>query len=269
MTQQLSFFYCLLMWLRLSAWPFSLKMMNMRYFSCFLFLAMMFVACSNDGDSTIPEIPDDPDGSKVSMLSRGGASLFLDDTGNGIALDGDGCLQGENVFFSTPQKCDGLSYVTAVPAFTEWKERSRVLAKGEGLVMGSKMPDGVTFTRIFVDAVDTLTGDVKIKSQSPFYGSTDNFYLNHRQLVLFKEAGDTNVVLIKPTSYNVELASGEWASLRTHIAYVALSFSANRTGAVRSDTLIFSNGVFRDKILPIFQLDISGGDSIAFDLDTF
>ena len=32
----------------------------------------MFVACSNDGDSTIPEIPDDPDGSKVSMLSRGG-----------------------------------------------------------------------------------------------------------------------------------------------------------------------------------------------------
>jgi hypothetical protein len=110
---------------------------------------------------------------------------------------------------------------------------------------------------------------VKIKSQSPFYGSTDNFYLNHRQLVLFKEAGDTNVVLIKPTSYNVELASGEWASLRTHIAYVALSFSANRTGAVRSDTLIFSNGIFRDKILPIFQLNISGGDSIAFNLDAF
>jgi hypothetical protein len=244
-------------------------MMNMRYFSCFLFSAMMFVACSNDGDSTIPEIPDDPDGSKVTMLSRGGSRIFLDDTDNGIALDSDGRLQGENVFFSSAQKCDGLSYVTTVPAFSEWKERSSVLKMGEGLVMGSKMPDGVTFTRIFVDAVDTLTGDVKIKSQSPFYGSTDNFYLNHRQLVLFKEAGDTNVVLIKPTSYNVELASGEWASLRTHIAYVALSFSANRTGAVRSDTLIFSNGIFRDKILPIFQLNISGGDSIAFNLDAF
>lgn len=249
----------------------------MRYFSCFLFSAMMFVACSNDGDSTIPEIPDDPDGSKVSMLSRGGTTLFLDDTGNGIALDGDGCLQGENVFFSTPQKCDGLSYVTTVPAFTEWKERSRVLAKGEGLVMGSKMPDGVTFTRIFVDAVDTLTGYVKIKSQSPFYGSTDKFYLNHPStfspyregLLLYKDAGDTTVVLIKPTSYNVELASGEWASLRTHLAYVALNFSANRTGAVRRDTLIFSNGIFPDKILPILQLNISYGDSIAFNLDAF
>ena len=241
----------------------------MRYFSCFLFSAMMFVACSNDGNSTIPEIPDDPDGSKVTVLSRGCSRVFLDDTDNGIALDGDGRLQGDNVYFSSPQKCDGLSYVTAIPAFSEWKERSSVLVKGEGLVMGSKMSDGVTFTRLFVEAVDTLTGDVKIKSQAPFYGSTDNFYLNHRQLVLYKEAVDTTVVLIKPISYNVELASGKWASLRTHIAYVALNFSENRTGAVRRDTLIFSNGVFPDKIVPIFQLDISRGDSIELENYTF
>ena len=70
---------------------------------------MMFVACSNDGDSTIPEIPDDPDGSKVTMLSRGGSRIFLDDTDNGIALDSDGRLQGENVFYKGKAKPEELA----------------------------------------------------------------------------------------------------------------------------------------------------------------
>lgn len=222
---------------------------------------MLFVACSKDGNSGVPDIPDDPDGSKVTMLSLGGADVFLDDTGNGVRLDDDGRLQGDNVFFTSSVRCNGLSYVTSVP-MSDWSVGSGVLGKGDGLVMGSRMFDGATFTRLFVESVDSVSGDVTLKSQSPFYGNTDAFYLNHKGLLLFKNAGDTTVVLIKPTTYNVELASGKWASVKPHITYVSLSFSENRTGRMRADTLIFSNGVLPEKRLPILQLEYSLSDSI-------
>ncbi len=232
----------------------------MRYIGCFYIFFLMLVACSSDGNSSVPDIPDDPDGTKVFMLSRGGADVFVDDTGNGLELDDDGRLQGDNVFFTSSKKCDGLSYVTSIP-MSDWSVGSGVLGKGDGLVMGSKMFDGATFTRLFVEKVDTASGDVTLKSQSPFYGGTDDFYLNHKRLLLFKDAGDTAVVLIKPTTYNVELASGQWVKVNPHITYVMLSFLENNTGGMRADTLIFSNGVLPEKRIPIVQLEYSLSDS--------
>ena len=220
----------------------------------------MLAACNKDGDSSIPDIPDDPEGSEVTTLSRGGSVVFLDDTGNGIGLDNIGRLQGENVFFTSSKSCDGLSYVTTIP-MSDWNVNSGVLKRGNGLVMGSKMFDGATFTRLFVEDADSVTGEVTLKSQSPFYGNADAFYLNHKALLLDKNAGDTMVVIIKPTTYNVELASGEWASVKPHITYVSLNFQENRTGRMRADTLIFSNGILPEKRLPILQLDFSLSDS--------
>ena len=221
----------------------------------FIYSFLLLVACSNDGDaaSNIPEIPSDPIGTRTSFLSRGGSVVFLDDTGNGIRLVANGTLYGNNVFFTSSRKCDGLSYVTSIP-LSDWKAgSSAVLKKGDGLVVGSRMYDGATFTRLYVDAVNDTTGSVKLKSQSPFYGDVNSFYLSHRQLLLYKEAGDTLVAIIKPVTYNVRLASGEWASIKPHITYVQLDYSANMTGKERFDTLIFSNAMLPDKRLPIVQ----------------
>ena len=216
---------------------------------------LLLAACSKDGDgaSNIPEIPDDPNGTRTSFLSRGGSALFLDDTGNGIRLAANGTLQGSNLFFTSSRKCDGLSYVTSIP-LSDWKAgNSAVLKKGDGLVVGSRMSDGATFTRLYVDAVNDTIGSVKLKSQSPFYGDVNSFYLSHRQLLLYRDAGDTLVAITKPVTYNVRLASGEWASIKPHITYVQLEYSMNMTGKERFDTLIFSNAKLLDMRLPIVQ----------------
>ena len=190
-------------------------------------------------------------------MSRGGSPVFLDDTGNGLCLDDNGCLCGENIYFTSAKKCIGLSYVTSIP-LSDWRNYSAVLAQGEGLVMGSRMFDGATFTRVFVDRVDSITGDVVLKHQAPFYGDATSFYLHPKdRLILYKDAGDTTVVLTKPTTYNVELASGSWASIKPHITHVQLSYSENVTGEARVDTLIFSNGRFATKRLPVVQSNVS------------
>lgn len=234
----------------------------MRRFGYIILFSMLFAACKSEGDSNIPEIPDDPNGTRTTILSRGGSAVFLDDTGNAMRLAADGALQGSNLFFTSSKKCDGLVYVASIP-LSDWRAgNSAVLKKGEGLVMGSRMFDGATFTRLFVDDVDETTGDVTLKSQSPFYGNVNSFYLNHQQLLLKKEEGDTTVTIIKPTTYNVELASGEWATVSPHITHVKLSYSENMTGSVRFDTLIFSNGELLEKRLPIVQLHYSLSDSV-------
>lgn len=244
LTQQLSFFIV------------------MRRFGYIIIFSMLLAACKRDGDSNIPEIPDDPNGTRTTILSHGGTAVFLDDTGNGLRLAANGTLQGNNLFFTSSKKCDGLVYVASIP-LSDWRAgNSAVLKKGEGLVVGSRMFDGATFTRLFVDDVDETTGDVTLKSQSPFYGNVNDFYLNHKQLILKNEEGDTTVAIIKPTTYNVELASGEWASINPYVAHVKLSYKENMTGSVRFDTLIFSNGILPEKRLPITQLHYSLSDAI-------
>ena len=222
---------------------------------------MLFTACKSDGNSNLPEIPDDPNGTRTTILSRGGSAVFLDDTDNGIKLAANGTLQGNNLFFTSPKKCDGLSYVTSIP-LSDWKAgSSAVLKKSDGLIVASSssMFDGVTFTRLYVDKVDEVSGDVTLKSQFPFYGGVNKFYLNHynnnKQLPLGDDAGDTIVVIIKPTTYNVELASGEWATIKPYPygIHVVLEFTENLTGEARYDTLIFSNAKIHDVRLPIVQ----------------
>ena len=232
----------------------------MRFRYILIFSLMLLAACTKDGVSHIPEIPDDPNGTRTTILSRGGSAVFLDGTGNGMRLTGNGTLQGDNLFFTSPDKCDGLVYVTKIP-LSDWRSgSSAVLKKGEGLVAGSRMSDGVTFTRFYVDEVNDVAGNIKLKSQSPFYGDVNSFYLNHEQMILGDEAGDTIVVIKKPTTYNVELASGEWASIKPYVAHVLLEYSENMTGAIRYDTLIFSNAMLPDKRLPIVQLNFSLDD---------
>ena len=235
----------------------------MRFNRLFIaFSMLMFVACSNDGNSNIPDIPDDPAGTKTTILSLGGSPVSLDDTGNLLSIDDSGRLQGVNLYFTSSKRCDGLSYVTSIP-LSDWSILSAVAGQGEGLVMGSRTFDGATFTRLFVDEVDNVTGNVKLKSQSPFYGDVTSFYLHPKdRVILYKDAGDTTVVLTKPTTYNVELASGSWASIKPNTTYVQLSYSENMTGEIRVDTLIFSNGIFADKRIPIVQLERSLNDSI-------
>lgn len=236
--------------------------MTMRCFGYIIIISMLLVACKSEGDTNIPEIPDDPNGTRTTILSRGGSSLFPDDTGNAMKLAANGTLQGDNLFFTSPRECIGLVYVSSIP-LSDWRAgSSAVLKKGDGLVVGSRMFDGATFTRLFVDDVDDVTGDVTLKSQSPFYGNANDFYLNHKQLVLENEQGDTTIAIIIPTTYNVELASGEWASLNSYVAHVKLSYKENMTGSVRFDTLIFSNGILPEKRLPIAQLYYSSSDSI-------
>ena len=237
----------------------------MKYLSLFysLFLSLLVVSCSSDGGSgSVPEIPDEPEGTKTSLLSRGGVSLSLDGSSNLVTLGQDGRLTGENLFFAPSFRCDGISYVNAISGFS-WDVKSDVLRSGDGLVMGDKLSDGAVFTRIYVSSVDSADNGVELKYQSPFYGSTDKFYLNHKSgLGLYRNAGDTTVVIIKPTSYNVELAQGEWIKATPHITYVRLEYKENKTRNFRADTLIFSNGVFEELRLPIVQSWYSPSDSV-------
>lgn len=221
----------------------------------YIYFLLLFIACTSDGDSNIPDIPDNPIGTKSTILSRGGSAVFIDDTGNALMLDDSGRLSGNNISFTSSKSCYGISYVTSIPL--EWNSTSDVLSKGDGLVMGSRMFDGVTFTRFFVEAVDTVTGDVKLRSQSPFYGEVNNFYINPNRLVLPKSAGEVAVVIQQPTTYNVELLSGKWAILKPNTAYVLLKFVENNTGKMRTDTLVFSNGMLSDKRVPIVQMNDS------------
>ena len=235
-------------------------MMRLRHiFICSL---LLFVACKSEGVSNIPEIPDDPVGTRSTILSRGGSAVFLDDTGNGIKLAENGALQGENLYFTSSKKSDGLVYVTEIPLSSWNSGKSAVLKSGDGLVVGSRMSDGVTFTRLFVAEVNDVTGDVVMKSHSPFYGDVDEWYLYHNKMLLNREPGDTIITIRKPTTYNVRLALGEWASIKQHITYVQLEYSENRTREIRYDTLIFSNGVLPDKRLPIEQSNKFNDDII-------
>ena len=236
----------------------------MRYMNVFFLFSLSAVlfACGSDGEGGAPDIPDEPDGVKRTILSSEGAPVYLDDTGNGVTLNADGTLQGENVFFAPAEKCDGISYVTRIKT-SSWNVKSTPLREGYGFVMGSKMEDGATFTSVYVDDVDSITGNVTLKSLSPFYGDVDKFYFNHKStLYLYREAGDTAVVMIKPASYNVELASGEWAAVKPHITYIRLNFIENKSGEPRTDTLIYTNGVFDEARVPIVQLHYSRYDTI-------
>ena len=224
-------------------------------------MAIMLAACGSDGSSsTAPDIPDDPDGAKTTLLERG-KSTFLDETASSVKLDNEGRLQGENLFFSTAGKRDGISYITRIPTYP-WNTYSDILQKGYGYIIGNKIENGTMFTRLFVENIDTVSGSVKVKSESPFYSDGEKFYFNHKALVLSVERGDTTVVLTKPTTYNVELASGEWANIEPHITYIRLNFSENRSGEMRRDTLIFSNDRFDEARIPLIQLNYSLKDPI-------
>lgn len=224
-------------------------------------MAILLAACGSDGSSsTAPDIPDDPEGAKTTMLERG-KSTFLDETAGTVKLDNEGRLQGENLFFSTAGKRDGISYITRIPTYP-WNTYSDILKKGYGYIIGNKIENGAMFTRLFVENIDTVSGSVKVKSESPFYSDGEKFYFNHKALVLSVERGDTTVVLTKPTTYNVELASGEWANIEPHITYIRLNFSENRSGEMRRDTLIFSNDRFDEARIPLIQLNYSLKDPI-------
>lgn len=237
------------------------SMMKNMFFVPVVMALTMFISCESDGNSSIPDIPDEPSGVRTFTLSRNGSAIYVDDTSNSMNLDADGCLSGENLFFSALGKCNGISYITAIP-ISGWMASSDSLKKGYGYVMGSRRYDGATFTRLYVETVDSVNGDVVLKSLSPFYGNSDKFYLNHKQMFLFKEAGDTNVVMIKPATYDVTLVRGEWMRLVSHITYVKLFFDENKSGMPRVDTLIFSNGKFPEKRIPITQLHYSENDSL-------
>ncbi len=225
--------------------------------------AILLTACGSDDTSENRiEIPDDPDGAKTILLERN-KSLFLDETSNSAVLDEKGYLHGTNLFFSTAGERDGLSYITRIPT-APWAAKSDILQKGYGYIVGSKTDNGAMFTRFFVENIDTATGDVKIKSESPFYSDGEKFYFNHKTLFLSIERGDTIVVLTKPTTYNVELASGEWASIAPHITYIRLNFSENNSGKARTDTLIFSNDKFGEARIPLIQLNYSLKDPILY-----
>ena len=228
-----------------------------------MFLSLIVLSCSSDGGSgSVPDIPDEPEGTKTALLSSGGLAFSLDGSSNLVALGADGRLSGENLFFAPSFACNGISYVNSISGFS-WNVKSDVLRSGNGLVMGDKLSDGAVFTRIYVSSVDTAHNNVELKFQSPFYGATDKFYLNHKSgLGLYRDAGDTTVVIIKPTTYSVELASGEWIKATPHITYVHLQFKENKTKDIRRDTLIFSNGVFDDVRLPIVQSWYSPSDSV-------
>ena len=224
-------------------------------------IAILLAACGNDGGSlTAPDIPDNPEGAKTSVLERGKSTL-LDETAGSVKLNDEGRLQGENLFFSTAGKRDGISYITRIPTYP-WNTYSDILQKGYGYIIGSKIENGAMFTRLFVEDIDTITGDVKIKSEAPFYSDGEKFHFNHKALVLSVERGDTTVVLTKPTTYNVELSSGEWASIEPHITYIRLNFSENESGEMRRDTLIFSNDRFYEVRIPLLQLNYSLKDPI-------
>ena len=224
-------------------------------------MAIMLAACGSDGSSsTAPDIPDDPEGAKTTLLERG-KSTFLDETAGTVKLDNEGRMQGKNLFFSTAGKRDGISYITRIPTYP-WNTYSDILQKGYGYIIGSKIENGAMFTRLFVEDIDTITGDVKIKSEAPFYSDGEKFHFNHKALVLSVERGDTTVVLTKPTTYNVELSSGEWASIEPHITYIRLNFSENESGEMRRDTLIFSNDRFDEVRIPLLQLNYSLKDPI-------
>ena len=228
-----------------------------------LAVAGLLSACGNDGggSSNAPDIPADPDGTRTYVMEPG-KGLSLDGSTNNVTLDEGGCMKGENLFFSTAGKRDGLIYVTRVPT-SPWNKTSDRLKAGYGYVMGSKVDDGALFTRLFVDKVDSLSGRVNVRCASPFYGDGDKFYFNHKVVYMFSEPGDTTLVLTKPTTYNVSIASGEWVSAEPHITYVKLRFAENRSGNVRIDTLLFSNGVFKDVIVPVVQLNYSSDMPLA------
>ena len=224
---------------------------------------LIFTACSSDsGSSSAPDIPDNPEGSKTLVLEQG-KSIHFDDTDNMIALDDRWRLNGDNLFFSTAGKRDGISYITRIPT-APWNKESDALQNGYGYIIGSKKEDGAVFTRLFVEKKDTASGSVKTRIETPFFGDGEKFYFNHKALFLSIEQGDTTVVLTKPTSYNVALASGEWASITPHITYILLNFSENSSGDVRTDTLIFTNDRFDEARIPVIQLDYSLKEDIIF-----
>lgn len=237
----------------------------MKHFGLLLIMLLSLSAfsCSSDGGSgTVPDIPDEPEGTKTTLLTGGGRSFSLDGTSNLVGLGSDGRLSGNNLFFAPSYKCNGISYVTGISGFS-WNVESDFLRSGYGMVMGSKLADGAVFSRLYVSDVDSVAKSVELKSQSPFYGSADKFYLNHKYGVgLYRDAGDTTVVIIKPTTYSVALASGKWIKVTPHITYVRLEFTENRTRDFRTDTLVFSNGVFDDVRLPIVQSWYSPNDSV-------
>ncbi len=221
-----------------------------------MILSALLVSCTDSGTSSVPDIPIDPAGTVARVMVPGGNGVSVDDVGHLLYIDEDMQLHGDSRYFCSVGDCKGIGYILDIPR-SGWNVSSLPLGKGKGVVSAAVTDEGTLFTALYVDDIDSL-GCVNLKAYYPLYGRGVRFSLSHNMLELPREAVDTVVVLTAPTTYRVELASGEWIRFVPHVSFVQLFIDENNTGAERRDTLRFSNGIFAEKTLPIVQTALDG-----------
>lgn len=215
-------------------------------------LLPLVYACSSDsGNSSVPELPIDPEGTQTYRVVPGESTIMIDIFETTIFANDTLGLYGDNMRFASVGKCQGVGYIIEIPR-VGWQQSSASLREGEGFVACNITDDGSTFASLYVESVDSL-GIATVKSLVPLYGRFDRFAVNPKEFFLTAEAGDTAAFIIHPTTYTASLASGSWARLQPSVAYVSLLYDKNTTGEERYDTLRLYNGYFKTHEIPICQ----------------
>lgn len=212
------------------------------------------LACTDSGNSSVPELPVDPEGTVVHFLSPGRGNILPSDFCDAVFLNDTLGLYGENLRFAAVGECDGVGYISEI-AREGWKPVGNQLREGCGYIACNIMEDGSLFAALYVDKIDSA-GVVKVKSLSPIYGHYNRFAINVKHLSLPPLAGDTTVYIVHPSSYRVELSSAKVFSIQPNVSFVKIIYGDVAEGVVYRDTLRFSNGRFPTVEIPIVQSGI-------------
>lgn len=216
-----------------------------------LSLLPLSLACSESGNSSVPEFPIDPDGTVIYTVQPGGGTVHADLFDNAIKVDDTLSMSGDNMRFASKGASMGVGYVRDIPR-EGWRRGSGRMRAGEAYVAAEISNDGTTFAALYVDAIDTL-GRVRLKVLSPIYGRLDTFAVIPRRIVVDAEACDTTVYIVHPATYTAALSNGTWAKLTPNVSFMHLHFDENNTGKERCDTLHLSNELFPTLRIPILQ----------------
>ena len=212
----------------------------------------LLYSCSDSGNSGVPLDFSDPSDAVTHIVdSKGNSSLRIDLFDNLVYVDDTMGMSGIDMRFASYGVCNGIGYMQEIPR-EGWRYRSEQLQQGKGYFASNIFDEGCCIAAVYVDNTDSL-GNLSVKTLAPLYGTFGRFAVNTKKLDLKSYSGDTAIYLIHPTTYNVNLKSGKWLSVKPNVTYIELFFDANDTGSERRDVLYLNNGIFDDIEITVMQ----------------
>lgn len=216
-----------------------------------ILVSLLSVACSDSGDTNVPEFPEEPSDAVSHTVIPGYSSLHIDMFENPVYVDEALVLYGDNMRFVQYGECKGVGYINEIPR-EGWTLRSMPMRAGVGYLISELAADGCNMAALYVDSINSK-GNAFVKTLSPQYGTFGRFAVNTKTINIGATQNDTLLYLIHPTTYTVALQNTEWMTALPNVTYIQLFFGNNDSGRERRNVIHLSNGVFDNVDIQVVQ----------------